>query len=101
MHLVPLRRLLASHDRYVAAGVDEAIAPTDDMFDPARRAHYFHCGRDAIRLIELGLLSIGVPDIRRVLDLPSGAGRVTRTSCATFPMPRLRPAICISLMEAT
>jgi SAM-dependent methyltransferase len=55
------------------------------MFDPARRAHYFHCGRDAIRLIELGLLSIGVPDIRRVLDLPSGAGRVTRHLVRYFP----------------
>jgi len=77
--------VLARYRAYLKRGVDETISPADDMYDPDRRAHYFHCGRDAMRLIARGLMAAGGPSVRRILDLPSGSGRVTRHLVACFP----------------
>ena len=65
----------------VAGPVDEAIADNDGMFErhkPADEAwnHYFRCGRSALRVIRLALAAAGKADVRKVLDLPCGHGRV-------------------------
>ena len=74
----------------VAGPVDEAIADNDGMFErhkPADEAwnHYFRCGRSALRVIRLALAAAGKADVRKVLDLPCGHGRVLRVLKAAFP----------------
>jgi SAM-dependent methyltransferase len=78
----------------VAGPVDDAIADHDAMFErhkPADEAwdHYFHCGRSALRVIRLALAAAGKTDVRRVLDLPCGHGRVLRVLKAAFPHAEL------------
>lgn len=74
----------------VAGTVDDAIADNDAMFErhkPADEAwrHYFHCGRSALRVIRLALAAAGTTDVRRILDLPCGHGRVLRVLKAAYP----------------
>ena len=70
--------------------VDQTIAGTDEMFErhaPPEEAwaHYFACGRSALRAVQLALAAAGVKDVRRILDLPCGHGRVLRTLRAAYP----------------
>ena len=53
--------------------------------------HYFEVGEDALRLIVAALISAGRPFPKRILDFPSGSGRVTRHLRAFFPEPRSGP----------
>jgi SAM-dependent methyltransferase len=78
----------------VAGPVDETIADNDAMFErhaPPDEAwnHYFHCGRSALRVIRLALAAAGKADVRKVLDLPCGHGRVMRALKAAFPAAEL------------
>jgi SAM-dependent methyltransferase len=78
----------------VAGPVDETVAPGDGMFEwhaPRRQAweHYFACGRSALRAVRLALAAAGKADVRRVLDLPCGHGRVLRVLKAAFPHAEL------------
>jgi SAM-dependent methyltransferase len=58
------------------------LSPGDTMFD-GRDDHYLQVGLSALDAIEAALL--GVPEPRKILDLPCGFGRVTRVLRARYP----------------
>lgn len=66
--------------------VSREISPHDAMF-AGNYDHYFGVGRSALRNIRLAMQAAGKPaaDVRRILDLPSGHGRVLRSLRAAFP----------------
>jgi acetyltransferase-like isoleucine patch superfamily enzyme/SAM-dependent methyltransferase len=66
--------------------VIQTIGPGDEMFT-GDKAHYFGVGKSALHGIENALLAAHKPktDIRRILDLPCGHGRVMRYFKAAFP----------------
>jgi SAM-dependent methyltransferase len=73
---------------YRARGFSEVIDPADKEnadLDGPRLLHYFHIGADAARIVIEALIAAraGVP--RRILDFPSGSGRVLRHLRALFP----------------
>jgi SAM-dependent methyltransferase len=70
-------------DRLITA-IDETDAENLHMAD-ARQEQYFHIGADALRLVVEALIVAGRPAPRRILDYPSGSGRVTRHLVAMFP----------------
>jgi len=66
------------------------ISPRDQMHcagTPFADEHYFHVGASSLRCIDVALHSAGIEriDIRRVLDMPCGHGRVMRYIRAEFP----------------
>jgi SAM-dependent methyltransferase len=65
-------------------GVIEEISPHDEMFVGNRR-HYFEVGQGALELIRVALICAQSQDVRSILDLPSGHGRVLRHLKAAFP----------------
>lgn len=66
---------------YRDAAVDERISPNDRMNDPS----YFPVGRYAVDAIAAALLASRTQEIRRVLDVPCGHGRVLRHLVNLFP----------------
>ena len=73
---------------YKARGVDRALNPSDrECHDEGNWTlqHYFEVGEDALRLIVTALVSAGRPLPKRILDFPSGSGRVTRHLRAFCP----------------
>lgn len=77
-----------AYRRYNARGVDRELDPTDREYqgEGTRMVqHYIHVGEDALRLIVAALISAGRPFPKRVLDFPSGSGRVTRHLRTFFP----------------
>jgi SAM-dependent methyltransferase len=70
------------------AGVIEEISPNDEMF-VGNRIHYLAAGQGALECIRIGLLAAGREDVRSILDLPCGHGRVLRTLRAAFPAAAL------------
>jgi SAM-dependent methyltransferase len=62
----------------------QSISPQDGMYDPAWPNAYRYWGRSAIRCIHHALDLTGV-EPARILDLPSGHGRVLRWLAAEFP----------------
>jgi SAM-dependent methyltransferase len=74
------------------AGVSRDISPHDLMLDrvSGERA-YYSCGRSAIGCIMDSLHGASKPttEIRRVLDLPSGHGRVLRYLKVAFPQAEI------------
>jgi SAM-dependent methyltransferase len=83
--------LLAIWDRYSAyldSEIPEAISEHDTMYLPGTsgsRDHYFAVGRSAVDIIVGAMMTARKTDIKSVLDLPCGAGRVTRHLRALFP----------------
>lgn len=75
-----MQRLL---DREVP-GVDVEISATERM-PLTHPQYYFRVGQSAIRLIRLALLAAGKTEVRSILDLPSGHGRVLRYLKVAFP----------------
>jgi SAM-dependent methyltransferase len=71
------------------SGVIKDIAPEDTMFREVDEDSYFRVGEAAIRVIESvrGALpgTYEAPQIRRILDLPCGHGRVMRFLRVAFP----------------
>ena len=66
--------------------VNREISPYDLMYKGSGHPErYFRWGTEALRCIELALLTAGKVDVRRILDLPCGHGRVLRTLRAAFP----------------
>jgi SAM-dependent methyltransferase len=58
------------------------VADGDAMYDGDEQ-HYVAVGQSALGIIEAALREMPVP--RRILDLPSGYGRITRVLRARFP----------------
>ena len=58
------------------------VADRDPMYD-GNEAHYVAVGESALRILETALRETATP--RRILDLPSGYGRITRVLRARFP----------------
>ena len=73
---------------YAAAPLDRTLDDSDkeNTFDAAWKLdHYFSVGADALRIIVAALIAAGRPAPGRILDFPSGSGRVTRHLRAMFP----------------
>lgn len=71
------------------AHVIREISPRDTM--TADADYYFWCGQSALECIETALHAARKPlaDVRRILDLPCGHGRVHRYLKAAFPEAEL------------
>src|SRR5262245_32651468 len=68
--------------------VIRTISPNDEMFSAAGREDVYHAiGRSAIECIVCSLNAARktTADVKRILDLPSGHGRVLRYLKAVFP----------------
>ena len=79
---------LHAYAQYKARGIDQELNPADrECQDPDQwtRRRYLQVGSDALRLIVAALISAGRPLPKRILDFPSGSGRVTRHLRAFFP----------------
>lgn len=74
--------------RYSAVQIPTCLFDQDDMFE-GRIDNYLDIGRSAIDLISRAMLAADVLTVASVLDLPSGAGRVTRHLRAFFPEAKL------------
>jgi SAM-dependent methyltransferase len=61
------------------------ISPNDEMFQGGNREHYFHVGKSALECIHLALQSARKTNVKSVLDLPCGHGRVLRILRDEFP----------------
>jgi SAM-dependent methyltransferase len=77
-----LRELRELFNREVP-NVSEVVHTADGMY----RSHgaYFKAGQSAVRGIRLAMLASRTSEVGRILDLPSGYGRVLRTLTAAFP----------------
>lgn len=64
----------------------QKIHPSDNMCVPGREAHYFGVGQSALQWIEVALKASGKHEheVKKILDLPCGFGRVTRILRARF-----------------
>jgi SAM-dependent methyltransferase len=80
-----LDEVVARWRRYEAATVSRQIADHDAMFVGDTVEKYLMVGRSAIEIIALAMIAARKPDVASVLDLPCGAGRVTRHLRAFFP----------------
>ncbi len=66
--------------------IQKGISPNDEMF-AGNESHYFSVGLSALECIEVALLSAkrNQEDIKMILDMPCGYGRVLRALKAAFP----------------
>jgi SAM-dependent methyltransferase len=74
--------------RYQAVEIPTAIAERDAMYArgvAGADEHYFSVGRSAIGVIAQGMIASGRTTFASALDLPCGAGRVTRHLRAFLP----------------
>ena len=81
-----------AYEEYKSRGVDRTLNPTDPEWrgtEVWRTQHYFDVGEDALRIVITALASARRPFPKRILDFPSGSGRVTRHLRAFFPTAEL------------
>jgi hypothetical protein len=66
--------------------IDRTISPRDEMV-AKDETHYFNVGRSALECVDLSLRAARMPvcEVRRILDLPCGHGRVLRWFRVAFP----------------
>ncbi len=84
----PLAEIDRRYARYQASEISITISRHDDMYVRGIEGnldHYLKVGRAAIDLIVAAMVASGRPRFDKVLDLPCGAGRVTRHLKAMFP----------------
>ena len=79
---------LTASERQLVRRISSRISSRDDMYY-GNSAHYFGIGLSAIRCIDEVLERAGHPDVRSILDLPCGHGRVLRWLAARFPRARI------------
>lgn len=79
--LQPIAELCA---RYSAASIPTCLYEQDDMLTDDLE-HYMLAGRFAVQTILRAMIVADKTEVASVLDLPSGAGRVTRHLQALFP----------------
>jgi len=68
------------------------ISPNENMFGPLERIeHYFRVGQSALNCIGMSLQMAqrSVADVKHILDLPCGHGRVLRYLKAAFPQAEI------------
>ncbi|MGH9968603.1 MAG: class I SAM-dependent methyltransferase [Pyrinomonadaceae bacterium] len=82
---------LDSKDRELLREVESKISPCDGMYT-GNGAHYYRVGLSAIRCIEEAIEAASFPDVKRVLDLPCGHGRVLRFLVQRFPAAKFTVA---------
>ena len=75
---------LSAAERELLSKVSSNIYYRDGMYD-SDGAHYFKVGLGAIHSIDAALAQTNLTDVRTILDLPSGGGRVLRFLSARFP----------------
>lgn len=85
MDIHTLQRIYTAYER---AELIADIHPNDEMYNTGK-PHYFTVGRSGLDAICLGLLASWKQEIRRILDLPCGHGRVARHLRAAFPNAQL------------
>jgi SAM-dependent methyltransferase len=68
-------------DAYVRGSL---IHPNDNMRSAGRDEHYYSVGRDALWNVVQSMLAADLPMAQRILDFPSGFGRVARYLRAAF-----------------
>ena len=75
---------------YKISEMIQEISPHDEMY-LGNKEHYFHVGNSAIQCIKMAILSSGrdFSDIKKILDLPCGYGRVMRMLKEVFPKAKL------------
>src|SRR5262249_27058705 len=77
--------LLIPPDEYSLANIIRTLDPRDMMFS-GNHEHYLSVGLSALAGIDRGLAHRRAPwPVTRILDLPSGYGRITRSLRARFP----------------
>ncbi len=75
---------LTESERELLGKVSGKIYFNDTMYD-GDGAHYFKVGLSAIRCIDSALAQAKVTNVRTILDLPCGSGRVLRFLAQRFP----------------
>jgi SAM-dependent methyltransferase len=92
------RKLLASgtlspEEAALLRAVSLKVHPKDDMYAGGAADAYLYTGISALRCIEAARAQLADPmPVRRVLDLPSGFGRVLRYLRLRFPNARITAA---------
>src|SRR6185436_830844 len=66
---------------YASATIDETRSPSDKMVN----TWYFSVGRSAVDVVMQACMASTLTEVRTVLDLPCGYGRVLRHLVALFP----------------
>src|SRR5687767_5932948 len=66
-------------------GVSTAVSAHDNMLFQGTLRLYFEVGASAFEQIRMGLDAAGLGDPQRVLDIPSGYGRVLRFMRSAWP----------------
>jgi SAM-dependent methyltransferase len=79
---------LTTGERELLSKVSSRIYYPDGMYNEDG-AHYYEVGLSAIQCIDEALARANLPDIRTILDLPSGSGRVMRFLSVRFPEARI------------
>jgi SAM-dependent methyltransferase len=71
--------------------VNKAISPNDEMLQGDVESHYFAVGWSALSCIDLSMRAANKDkgDIKKILDLPCGHGRVLRMLRAAFPVAEI------------
>lgn len=73
--------LIQRYREYLKASIDLTISPNETMYNE----WYFQIGRSAADNIALAVLSSQLTEVRNILDLPCGHGRVLRHLVKLFP----------------
>lgn len=83
------REVLRIADKYATAGVNWTIHRDDggmaDKNNEQARRHYIEDSASGMRNIFEAMIATGKTDINRILDMPSGYGRLVRHLKAAFP----------------
>jgi SAM-dependent methyltransferase len=79
---------LSAPERELLGKVSAKIYYRDRMYDPDG-ADYFKIGLRAIQSINAALAQANLTDVRTILDLPSGGGRVLRFLSPRFPEAKI------------
>lgn len=86
--LQALTSMSARYQAYSAIPISTEISEHDNMLPRGAEgamAHYMSVGQSAIDVIARALVAVGRREVQSILDLPCGAGRVTRHLRAFFP----------------
>jgi SAM-dependent methyltransferase len=79
---------LTETERELLSKVSGKIYFNDTMYD-GDGAHYYKVGLSAIRCIDDALAQAKISNVRTILDLPCGSGRVMRFLAQRFPAAKL------------